>query len=343
LKILIALSGGIDSAVAAAILKKEQKKLISIHLDLFKKNNSTDIKIARSVAARLKIPFYVLNFRKIFHQQIIQYFLKTYTKGQTPNPCVQCNFKIKFGHLLKTVQKFNCEKLATGHFVRLHDNQLCRGADKEKDQSYFLSQINPQNLSKIIFPLGKFKKTEVKKLAVKFGFSDLVEKKSSAGACFLSQENPADFLARNLPQKILKPGIIRDHQGKKIGQHHGLLLYTIGQRRGVELGGMSEPYFVLRKDFVKNELIVAPDRELWEKFLWVKNLNWFSKPKSGEKIFAQIRYRTKANPARIFFHQKNARVEFENSQRAITPGQAVAFFCGEQCLGGGVIDYKIYL
>ena len=352
-KILVAISGGVDSAVVAALLKKQGYEIIGVHLKFWHENfqpeNSDKLpenkccsleasEAARSVAEKLKIPFYVLNFREDFKNKVVDYFLATYAKVKTPNPCVMCHREIKFGKLLIKMKELGCEKIATGHYARVRNKKLMRGIDTEKDQSYFLSRLTSEKLKHILFPLGGMRKSEVKKLAKKFGFEKIGGKKESQGTCFFPEKEPRDFLLRNLPRKLLQPGKIRTTDGKVVGGHRGLPLYTIGQRRGVELGGMSEPYFVAGFELKKNELIVAPDRELFTKSLKAKNLSWSGEsPKDEAKMLAQIRYRSPAASGKIFFRKTRAVFEFTQAQRAITPGQTIAFYRGQTCLGNGEI------
>ncbi|MFH1375068.1 MAG: tRNA 2-thiouridine(34) synthase MnmA [Patescibacteria group bacterium] len=374
MKILCALSGGIDSAVAAALLCQRGHKVIGVHLKFWMENfepkqsakvpenkccSLEALEVARSTAEKLKIPFYVLNFREPFKRKVVDYFLRTYARSETPNPCVVCNREIKFGRLLTKMRELGCEKLATGHYARVRAGQLLRGVDTEKDQSYFLSNLTSAKLKHILFPIGNYKKSAVRKLARKFGLGKLGAKKESQGTCFFPEKEPQDFLARNLPKKLLKPGKIKTRNGEVVGAHRGLPLYTIGQRRGVELGGMAEPYYVAGFDKKKNELFVAPDRELFSKELKVKNFSWIGRPpKSGTKLLAQIRYRSPAVPATISSPPYKGGlpaevplggtkaglggickgvVIFTSPQRAITPGQTVAFYRGQTCLGSGVI------
>jgi len=337
LKILCAISGGVDSAVAAALLKKRGNEVVGIHLDLFE-NEHSEAERAREIAAKLSIPFYILNFREDFKKKVIANFLKNYAANHTPNPCVICNREIKFGKLLAKMRELKCEKLATGHFARIRGGKLLRGVDAGKDQSYFLCRLTVEKLSKIIFPIGNLKKSEVKRLAQKFGFANLEAKKESVGVCFLANSGVGEFLLKNLPKKIFRRGKIRTLAGKIVGEHRGLPLYTIGQRRGVELGGMREPFYVAGFDVKKNELLVAPDAELFAEKLRAKNLSWLnSPPRNGERILAQIRYRAPTASGKIFFGKTDARFEFDSPQRAITPGQTVAFFRRKTCLGGGEI------
>jgi len=353
MKILCAISGGVDSAVMAALLQQEGNEIIGVHLKFWSENfqaqNSSKqpenkccsleaSEAARTVAEKLKIPFYVLNFREDFKQKVVDYFLKTYAQNKTPNPCAICNREIKFGKLLQKMKELDCEKLATGHYTRIRGGKLLRGIDETKDQSYFLSRLTSEKLKNVLFPLGEMQKDKVKKLAQKFGFVEIENKKESQGTCFFAEKDPHDFLVRNLPKKILRSGNIRILDGEIIGKHDGLPLYTIGQRRGVKLGGMDEPFYVAGFDLKKNELIVCKDKKLFTKKLKAKNLSWLGEiPKNGEKLLAQIRYRNEAAAAKIFFKKTFSEVEFEKPQRAITPGQIVAFYHGKTCLGSGEI------
>jgi len=364
MKILVALSGGVDSSVVAALLKKRGHEVIGVHLKFWSEGYQPDgaklpenkccsleaSEAARSVAAKLNIPFYVLNFRDDFKNKVVDYFLGTYAKNKTPNPCVVCNREIKFGKLLKKMKELGCEKIATGHYARIRGGKLLRGADEEKDQSYFLSRLSSEQLKHVLFPLGGMKKGEVKKLAKQFGFEKIGGKKESQGACFFAEKEPRGFLERNLPKKLLKPGKIRTVEGKVVGEHKGLPLYTIGQRRGVDLGGMAEPFYVAGFDLRKNELIVGEDAKLFTDKLKAKNVSWFgTAPKSNEKLLAQIRYRSPAAEGSIRLLPLSQRgkqakragglviFEFTKPQRAITPGQTVAFYHGKTCVGSGEI------
>ncbi|MFH0833993.1 MAG: tRNA 2-thiouridine(34) synthase MnmA [Patescibacteria group bacterium] len=336
MKILVAISGGVDSAVAAALLQKQKHQLIAVHLDLFGRTH--EVEAARAVAAKLGIPFYVLNFRQDFERKVIRNFLANYAQNRTPNPCSICNREIKFGKLLQKMRELGCAKLATGHFAQIKNGKLVRGSDAEKDQSYFLSRVPAERFGKILLPLGGMTKAAVKKIAEKIGFAPLAAKKSSAGICFLRGIDLEKFLLENLPKKIFKKGLIRNSDGKIVGEHRGLPFFTIGQRRGVELGGMPRPHFVVGFDRRKNEIVVSEDAELFARKVRVKNLNWLgAPPKNGAQILAQIRYRHPAEPGKIFLGKMRTTFEFAEPVRAITPGQTIAFFRKNICLGGGEI------
>lgn len=331
---IVAMSGGVDSSVAAALLKKgscpelgQRVDVVGIFLKLWP---SFDEKRAQRVAKKLGIPFYVFNFEKEFKKKVVDYFLKNYKLGLTPNPCVVCNKEIKFNLLFK---KLKTDYIATGHYVRRKGNKLLRGKDKEKDQSYFLWKINQKILKHTLFPVGDYTKTEVRKLAKKFKLP-ILDIPESQEICFV-QTTINDFLKRHLKPK---PGKIVDVEGKTIGQHQGLHFYTIGQRKGIELP--KGPFYVLDKDIKRNLLIVTQnEKDLYKKGLIVKSINWIGAPKLPLKVMAKIRYRHKAAAATIS-KQKNNRIKviFSKPQRAITPGQSVVFYKKQEVLGGGIIS-----
>ena len=353
-KVVIAMSGGIDSSVAAALLKRAGFNVISVFMKFWsepEKNGlvgasnrccSPEAEIrARKVAKILKIPFYVFNFSKEFKKRIVDYFLEGYKKGITPNPCVVCNKEIKFGILLEKILKLDANFLATGHYARkVQDSKskiqkLLRAKDKNKDQSYFLWMLNQNQLKRILFPIGNYTRKEVENLAKKFKLPVLRARKS-VEICFV-ETTINDFLKKYLKEK---PGKIVDKKGKILGEHKGLWFYTIGQRKGIKLSG--GPYWVLNKDLKKNLLIVTKDeKDLYKKELICKNVNWISgiEPTLPLKVKAKIRYRHK--PALAIINRtskpKVYSLKFKVAQRAITPGQSVVFYKGEKVLGGGII------
>jgi len=346
-KIIVAMSGGVDSSVAAALLKRAGFEVIGVFMKLvdvprFREGK----KVARKVAKNLKIPFLVLDLRKEFQKRIINEFLKEYRAGGTPNPCVVCNKEIKFGLLLEKALALNADYVATGHYARLQKKKdgihLLKGKDKEKDQSYFLWQLNQKQLKHILFPVGDHTKAQVRKLAKKFKLPVLAVPESME-ICFIqtpslrSLRSVNDFLARHIKQKS---GKIVDTKGKILGYHQGLAFYTIGQRKGIRLSG--GPYYVVDKDFKKNLLIITKkENDLFKKELIAKKVNWIfgKKPKLPLKIKAKIRYRHTAVSAIITkaLNSKTYHLKFNRPQRAITPGQSVVFYQGQELLGGGII------
>jgi len=345
-KVLVAMSGGVDSSVAAALLKNQGYDVVGVFLLMHKNSNPKD---AKYVAQKLKIPFRVLDVRKEFKKRILDYFINEYKKGNTPNPCVECNRYIKFKFLIDLVIKMKANYVATGHYVRIKPKfqnpnysksnpkskfgnyKLLTAKDKKKDQSYFLWQLTQKQLSKVIFPLGDFTKEQVRGLAKKFGLP-VFDKKESQDICFA------------LPRRSgAKAGPIFTKDNKKIGEHKGLIFYTIGQRKGIEIGGTG-PYYVVRKDFKKNALIISNlQKDLLQKEMIIKNVNWLSgKPYSGE---CKVKIRSMAKPslAKIFsIPNSKFQILFNKPQRAITPGQSAVFYLKNELLGGGIITQLIF-
>jgi tRNA-specific 2-thiouridylase len=372
-RVVIAISGGIDSSVAAALLKRaggdELRSssrfakarvfdVIGVFMKFWSEPNkdgiiesrnrccSSEAEIrARKVAKILKIPFYVLKLEKEFKKRIVDYFLKEHRVGRTPNPCVICNKKIKFGLLLEKALKLDADFVATGHYARKNElttnnlqpttYKLLRAKDKNKDQSYFLWMLNQNQLKRILFPIGNYTRKEVEKLAQKLKLPTVGAPKSQE-ICFV-KTTINNFLKKYLKEK---PGRIVDIQGKIIGGHRGLWFYTIGQRKGINIPG--GPYWVLDKDLRKNLLIVTKnEKDLCKKELICKDINWISgkEPKLPLKIKTKIRYRHEPASAIITktLEPKIYTLKFKKSQRAVTPGQSVVFYKGRELLGGGVI------
>ena len=332
-KIAVAMSGGVDSSVAAALVKESGAETIGVFMRVYSDSSKGSEKRARKIAQILNIPFFVLDFKKEFRNKIINYFLEAYKKGATPNPCVLCNKEIKFGLLLKEVKKMGVDFLATGHYARVQGQKLLKAKDREKDQTYFLWQLDQKKLKHILFPIGGYTKKQVKDLAKEFKLP-LADIPESQEICFI-KGTCNDFLLKHLKKNS---GDIIDTKGKIIGKHNGLWLYTIGQRKGVDISG-KKPLYVFKKDIKKNILIVTENkRNLGDKELMVKNINWISgkEPKLPLKVMARIRYRSCPSSATI---TKNLtyKVVFDKLQRAITPGQSVVFYKGLEVLGGGII------
>lgn len=363
-KVVVAISGGVDSSVSALLLKNLGLKVIGIFMKFWQAPVDNGLigrwnrcctpeaeKRARKIAQILGIPFYKFNLEKEFKQEVVDYFLKELKKGRTPNPCVVCNQKIKFGLLLEKALKFGAEFLATGHYARIWPNpldfifsgvspkrkkiKLLRAKDKAKDQSYFLWNLKETQLAHLIFPLGELTKKEVRKLAKKYQLplSNLPE---SQELCFVKNK-VSDFLKRYFSPK---PGKIATAEGEIIGSHPGLYFYTLGQRK--EIGLTEGPWYVLKKDQKKNLLIVTRNKEaLLKKEVLVEKVNWHSKkPTFPLKVEAKIRYQHQQAPATILPDQKRKgrlRVIFAKEQFAITPGQSIVFYQKEELLGGGII------
>lgn len=329
-KVIVAMSGGVDSSVAAALSKRAGFDVAGVFLKLYDSPKFREgEKRAKKVAKILGVSFQVLDLRKEFKKKVIDYFLREYKVGRTPNPCVVCNKEIKFGLLLERALVLDVDYLATGHYVRKIKSKLLRAIDKEKDQSYFLWQLSQKQLRHVLFPNGNYTKPEVRELAKKFKLP-VFETPESQEVCFI-QKTTNDFLAKYIKSK---PGKIINTDGKIIGQHQGLAFYTIGQRKGIGLSG--GPYWVLDKDTKKNLLVVTKkEKDLLKKELAFEDVNWISGRvlKLPLKVKAKIRYRSKPASATIY---RNHKIIFNQPQRAITPGQSVAFYKGEELLGGGI-------
>ncbi len=353
---MVAMSGGVDSSVAAALLKKgrflpagRQVDVIGVFMKFWLpktgRGYSAESEIrARKVAKILNIPFYIFNFSKEFKKIVVNDFLRKNRRGLTPNPCVLCNKEIKFGLLLQRSLKLDADFVATGHYVRRAGKKLFKAKDENKDQSYFLWRLNQKKIGRVLFPIGDYTRPEVEKMAKKFKFPFAGVKKSQE-ICFV-ETNVGDFLKRYLKQK---PGNIINARGDILGRHGGLCLYTIGQRKGINLAGgpafakatAGKPYYVLDKDLNKNTLIVTRnEKDLGKKELMARGVNWISdnKPKFPLAVKVKIRYRSKSVPAIVKPANKGKiRVIFKRNQRAVTPGQSAVFYKGRELLGGGII------
>ena len=352
------MSGGIDSSVAAALLKRAGFDVIGIFMKFWSEADLRGSwnrccspeaeKRARQVAKILSLPFYVFNFEKEFKKGIVDYFLKEHKTGRTPNPCVVCNKKIKFGILLEKALALEADYVATGHYALKHEikNQkaksknykLLKAKDENKDQSYFLWMLNQNQLKHILFSIGEYTKDRVRKLAKKLKLP-VLNIPESMEICFI-KTTVNDFLKQHLKAK---PGPIVEqvHYGarKIVGQHQGVCFYTIGQRKGIELPG--GPHYVLDKNQKENLLIVTKnEKDLYKRELLAKDVNWISgkAPKLPLRIKAKIRYRHRASPATVYYLKSNIyHLKFDKPQRAITPGQSVVFYKNQEVLGGGII------
>ena len=350
------MSGGIDSSVAACLLKKAGFDIVGIFMKFWSESSEKGLmgawnrccspeaeKRARTIASYLSIPFYVLRFEREFKERIVDYFLEEYKAGRTPNPCVVCNKEIKFGLLLEKALALEADYVATGHYARLQKDRdgihLLQGKDKNKDQSYFLWQLNQGQLKHILFPIGNYTKDKVRKLAKKFKLPAL-DTRESMEICFI-KSTINDFLRHYLKPK---PGKIVNSREKIIGQHQGLYFYTIGQRKGIGFPG--GPYYVLDKDLKKNLLTVTKnEKDLFKKELVAQNISWIleKEPKLPLSIKAKIRYRHQPASAKIMKYgtwntrQKKYKAVFSQPQQAITPGQSLVLYKGKELLGGGII------
>ncbi len=352
-KVAVGMSGGVDSSVAAALLKKKGYDVIGIFMHFWsdphysEKQNvankccSLESKEdARRVCETLDIPLYTMNLNQDFKQYIVDDFLNQYKKGLTPNPCVLCNQFIKFGLFWEKAKAMGADYIATGHYVQVKKKgqifHLYEGKDEAKDQSYFLHRINQEVLSHSLFPVGKYKKTKVRKLAKKFNLP-VFQKRDSQEICFVPEKEHYGFLSRHLK---LKSGDIVSTEGKKIGEHNGLPLYTIGQRKGIELHG--GPWYVVELDAKNNQIIATNNpqhKKLFSDIMYVKDMNWLNtEPKLPLKAEVRIRYMHKNQMAEISKVKNNYKIQFAQKQRAITPGQSAVIYIKGEVLGGGIIQ-----
>ena len=358
-RVICAMSGGVDSSVAAALLLKQGYEVVGIFMKLWSdKDAATDLvreniccsadaaTAARAVTNKLNIPFYVVNLEKEFKKAVVDYYVKEYENGRTPNPCVICNRDIKGELLMKKVLELEGDYLATGHYARISklemrngkcEFQLLQAKDQNKDQTYFLWMLTQDKLAKMLFPVGEYSKFEVRRMAKKWGLPT-AERKESQGICFIPDRDICGFLRRHA-KRLTKPGPIYEMGGKKIGQHNGLVNYTIGQRERLGLGG-PKAYYVVKLDGKKNILIVGDEKDLYRKKIIVTSLNWIQN--KSEVSGAQIRYRHPINSCQIKdIGSGDIEVTFDEPQRAITPGQSIVFYKGNEVLGGGIIEQAL--
>ncbi|MDO4543270.1 MAG: tRNA 2-thiouridine(34) synthase MnmA [Clostridia bacterium] len=352
-RVVIGMSGGVDSSVAAYLLKSAGVDTIGVFMKNWDEKDDDgvctsqqDYDDVRSVCDAIGIPYYSVNFTREYRERVFSYFLEEYRRGRTPNPDVLCNCEIKFRAFLDFALKTGAEKLATGHYARLKTadgpSLLTRAADGNKDQTYFLAGLTQEQLQRVIFPIGHLQKRDVRRIAREQGFSN-AEKKDSTGICFIGERNFKKFLMQYLPAQ---GGDMVDERGRIIGRHDGLMYYTIGQRRGLGIGGTKggsgESWFVIGKELKRNLLIVQQGEhdELYSTSLSCDRVNWIggNAPKDGARLTAKFRYRQPDQSVTVHPKGQGAYVEFETPQRAVTCGQWAVFYEGETCLGGGPID-----
>jgi len=351
MKVVVAMSGGVDSSVAAALLLKEGHEVIGA----FMKNWSEDADKctgecgwqheradALRVAAHLGIRFETFDFEKEYRSAVVDYLVREYAAGRTPNPDVMCNKMVKFGPFIDRARELGAVAIATGHYARIERRdgsyRLLAGVDENKDQSYFLHRLNHEQLAMTLFPVGHLRKPEVRGLATEFGLPT-AEKKDSQGICFIGKVNLAEFLRSRIAGRV---GPIVTVEGEVVGKHDGLAPYTIGQRHGMNLGG-GTPYFVVEKDPARNTLVVARGADhpaLFSHALIAEDAHWIAgePPKRPQRCAARIRYRQPLQSVSVTEETGGKiRVTFDAPQRAVSPGQFVVFYDGEACLGGAVI------
>jgi tRNA-specific 2-thiouridylase len=343
-KVVVAMSGGVDSSLAAALLKEGGYDVFGITIHHHDDNES--LESAEQAAQNLKIPWYVMDFTKEFKNIVIDYFCQEYVAGRTPNPCVICNLKIKFGLLLEKAKSLNVDYLATGHYaIKEYDQNskkflLKRGLDESKDQSYFLYRLNQNILPYVLFPLGKFEKNQTRELAKKYGLKNY-KKKESQEICFIQGDNYRKFLIQNI-SKTINPGKFKDKEGKTLGEHQGIPYYTIGQRKGLGIS-LNKRRYVTEINSHENVIILSDDKDLYKNKLLVKDLSFISGDNISHSMKAEvkIRYNSKKSPANISLYSKDKLlIVFEKPQRAVTPGQSAVFYQGDVVVGGGIIENK---
>lgn len=346
-RVVVGLSGGVDSSVTAALLVEQGYEVIGVFMKNWSQDVgdfvcawSEDLADARRVAQILDLRFYVWNFEEEYRQGVIDYFFREYKAGRTPNPDIMCNQEIKFKVFLSKAKEFGADYVATGHYARVvkknEDYSLLKGRDNSKDQTYFLYTLKQEQLAKTIFPLGNLQKSSVRKLAKKFNLPTY-NKPDSQGICFIGEVDIRALLKQRLKPK---KGKIVYIDGSVLGEHEGAVFYTLGQRGGLELSG--GPYYVVAKDMKKNLVIVSDNPQdplLWRRECIVKDLSLTKERELPKKITAVIRYRHPAQEATVKrIDNKTIKLTFKEAQRAITPGQAAVFYDQDEVLGGGVID-----
>ncbi|MBC1401764.1 tRNA 2-thiouridine(34) synthase MnmA [Listeria booriae] len=353
-RVVVGMSGGVDSSVTAYLLKQQGYDVIGIFMKNWDDTDENGFCTATEdyddvirVANQIGIPYYAVNFEKEYWDKVFTYFLDEYKLGRTPNPDVMCNKEIKFKAFLEHAESLGADFVATGHYARVEtiDNEvkMLRGVDRNKDQTYFLNQLSQAQIAKVMFPLGGMEKPEVRKIAEEAGLAT-AGKKDSTGICFIGERNFKQFLSEYLPAQ---PGPMKTLDGKVMGQHDGLMYHTIGQRHGLGIGGDGDPWFVVGKDLANNVLFVEQGFEhesLYSDSLIATDMS-FTSDRPKEAVFhctAKFRYRQEDVGVTVHLLDGNkANVVFDEPARAVTPGQALVLYDGEVCLGGGTID-EIY-
>lgn len=351
-RVIVGMSGGVDSAVAALLLIEAGWQVGGLYMSNWEDQDShctdaQDYQDARAVARELGIVLHRVSFADEYRRLVFDEFLEEYRRGRTPNPDVLCNREIKFGACLRYTQRLGADWFATGHYARCVDEHgspaLLRAIDTAKDQSYFLCGVERTRFARVLFPLGTLQKSQVRERALRAGLQ-VHDKPDSTGICFIGERPFAEFLKRYIPET---PGPIETLDGRVLGQHRGLPFYTLGQRGGLEIGGVrgsaSEPWYVARKDTARNVLLVVQTMEragLASGALRTGAINWLCEPPVTEfAAGVKLRYRMADQPARVELRPDNtALVHFQSPQWAATPGQTAALYLGERCLGGGVIE-----
>ncbi len=352
-RVVVAMSGGVDSSLAAALLQQQGYEVIGITLQIWPAVEQSPrearvccslaaVNDARAVADKLGIPHYVLNFQDLFADKVINYFTGEYAAGRTPNPCIACNKHIKFGALLQRARELSADYLATGHYARIDYEggrwQLKKAADRHKDQTYALYGLTQDQLAQTLFPLGGMTKTETRAQAGKLGLA-VAGKPDSQEICFVPDDDYGAFLQERIPAAI-RPGPVVSTAGERLGTHRGLPLYTVGQRKGLGIA-TGQPLYVVALRPESNTLAVGRREEVLGRALWVREVNWIGLPGlvGPVRVNAKIRYNMEEAPATVKPRPDDkVYLEFDEPQWAVTPGQAAVFYAGDSLLGGGVIE-----
>ncbi len=341
-KIAVAMSGGVDSSLTAALLKEQGHEVVGITMEL-SDCSAGAVQDAKIVADFLEIPHYVANFRQLFQQKVIDYFFEEYARGRTPNPCVACNPNVKFGGLIGKALELGCDYLATGHYAQVVYNQetgrydICKGSDDHKDQAYALYRLSQEQLAHVMTPLGGWVKTDTRREAAARNLP-VANKPESQEICFVPDDYK-EYLLAHRPE-LQRTGDIVDTEGNVLGQHQGIAFYTVGQRKGLGIAA-EQPLYVIALDAARNQVIVGNNKQVFANGLVADALNWVAIDNLREPMKAKvkIRYGAKETSA-VLYPQDNGRVrvEFREPARAITPGQSAVFYVGQRVLGGGIIE-----
>ncbi|WP_425427758.1 tRNA 2-thiouridine(34) synthase MnmA [Alkalibacterium olivapovliticus] len=355
-RVVVGMSGGVDSSVTALLLKEQGYDVVGVFMKNWDDTDENgmctateDYKDVALVANKIGVPYYSINFEKEYWDKVFAYFLEEYKNGRTPNPDVMCNKEIKFKAFLDYAMSLGADYVATGHYARVSRDEdgtthLLRGVDSNKDQTYFLNQLSQDQLSKVMFPLGEMDKSEVRRIAEEADLAT-ARKKDSTGICFIGEKDFKQFLMNYLPAQ---PGNMVTEDGEVMGKHDGLMYYTIGQRKGLGIGGngtSNEPWFVIGKNMENNELIVGQGfthTHLYATHLTASQFTFTTEKERPETFSCTAKFRYRQSDVGVTVHlnkeDNTARVEFDEPARAITPGQAIVFYDGDECLGGGTID-----